>query len=117
MVTRTSFCKSCYQKGRPTHDDVYLLYGGTKQGYRVETNEQTRGKRGFTPHLFEKIEKVKAGMVVVKKRCAMHGCGVIVQSVEGGGHTYYLVRDTIINMKLKDWLGLTKFTDSGYEIY
>ena len=118
MVTRTSFCKSCFQKGRPTHDDVYLLYCGTKQGYRVDTNRQVRGKRGYVPTLFSKVGKVKNGIVTVKKRCGMNGCGVDIYPEEDGGYTFYTLHESIIHMKLKDYNALvTKCSDLGYDIY
>ena len=57
IVSRSAFCTSCYTGGHPAKDDIYVLFGTQTQSFELYTCDHNSPelKKGFTPHLFEKL--------------------------------------------------------------
>ena len=113
-LTRCGFCEACYKAHRPTLKDPFAVIGNTGT-YHIYLAENANNV-GITPHFYRLI-KVIGENVVVESLCAMHGCGIHVDTTRPQWIFYFNKEKwqrSIIT--LEQWNSLVKFRDSGYQI-
>lgn len=117
-VSRTAHCEDCAAKGRPKHNDLFVVHGGSHQEMYIDRCDGgVSGKLyGFTPHLFTVLDRDK-DTVTVQKVCGMNHCGVSIQrSKDGEGFHFSYIRATEVTMTLAEWNALVLYKDQNYHI-
>lgn len=109
-VCRTAYCQDCFKRGDPHNGHLVVLFGFSHQEMHVKMI--TGGIRGFTPHIFEILQR-EGEYFIVRKTCGI--CGYEKNLVKD---TYKLkpVKQSITKIHLKDYNGLLKFTDPQYRV-
>jgi hypothetical protein len=78
IITRTWFCKKCFDAGRPHSMHPYLVYGSSHNDYLVKIARGS-GTPGYTPHIL-RIHKSTPSHIVFDYFCGV--CGVTLYEVE-----------------------------------
>lgn len=138
-VTRSGFCKSCFQATRPLENDLYILFGTQHQEFSIHLCDHNApfAKRGFVPFLFEKIgtQSLASGMFVHYTRtCGINNCGIFLQETKVNGmeiiakgsvkdeggvkRPFYIHRIAWKKgmMPESQWNALVNFKDTGFEL-
>jgi len=113
-LCRPAYCQDCFKRGDPHHGHLVTLFGFSRQQLHVKT--VTGGIRGFTPHIFELLQK-EGDYFIVRKTCGI--CGYEKELTKKDGEPFYKlkpIKQSIVKIHLKDYNGLLKFTDPDYRV-
>lgn len=116
MMTRVSFCPRCQKDCRPKTGQLFVAFGGHRDGY-VVYEALHNGRKGFVPHTFE-FKRLIGDTVHFNYACSMVGCGSVATPQKKDPKMYevgfYWKQGT---MPLKDWNALVKYKrDEDFEI-
>lgn len=109
-LCRASYCNDCFKRGDPHKGNLVALFGSSHQSMHVK--KVTGGIRGFTPHIFELLQK-QGDYFIVRKTCGI--CGY-EKRLEKDIYKLTPIKQSIVKIHLKDYNGLLKFTDPQYRV-
>lgn len=98
-MTRVWFCPTCFSRRLPKTHHKFLVFGAT-HGFKFK-KAKGNGTPGYTPHILEFVS-LQGENVVFDYYCALHGCGVHLEYVEGFQHHTVINRQRSM-IPLKEW--------------
>lgn len=119
-ICRSSFCRTCWQQGRPKKGDMFVVFGTDHQEFKVKKSH-VHGIAGFTPHLYTfkyPYERTEDGRVIVVKTCLMDTCGVLLGNLRQDGMRdieFLYAQETALTEKSVEAL-ISLWKGSGYEL-
>ncbi len=120
LVTRSGFCKKCWQRGAPRKHDTFIVFGGSAQQFKIKT-AHVHGISGFTPHLYTiqfPYLKTKDHLILATKTCLMDGCGILIGKLRDDGKfglEFKEAEEITISPLAADAL-ITLWRNTGYEL-
>jgi len=112
MLTRTSFCKKCYENKQPQHDTLFCIWGTNSNHFIIDYARVGERHIGFTPHNFEFL-KYENGTVKFQKFCGICDVDIARKKMKW---TFAITKLTVGTMPIKDWNAMQKTPDLGYHI-
>lgn len=113
IITRTSWCKKCYDAQRPRTGNFFVVKG--KNWHILKASHI--GNTGFVPTLY-KLVKVVGDNIQYEKMCGMSGCNLSVFHIPTtDSYGFELGKWERGTMTIESWNSLCKFKkDSDYHI-
>jgi len=87
LVCRSAFCITCYNAGRPSKGNRFIVYGTDNQKFKQKT-AHIGGIKGFTPHLFSipfPYKENEDGTILAVKNCLINDCGIEMGKTQENG--------------------------------
>lgn len=119
-MSRTMFCQRCFDEQRPHDELLFAVLGSTNNKvwvhyYEAPTNRHLAKPYGYTPH-FVVVDRVLDGVVYLLVSCGCNGCDTEILYSQETGWKVNINDAHEIEMPIKEYLALEKFTNNGYEL-
>ncbi|MDC1191161.1 hypothetical protein N8148_03065 [Gammaproteobacteria bacterium] len=121
IISRSAFCQKCADAKRPTHEDIVLLYGRSRQKFffKYVTGKHTKKEQGIVPHIYMNKGFIKdTAIMEVHRFCGVVGCAVEMDEYPEGadeGTVGWSTNELYkTEMTYEEWQHLVAATDLGY---
>lgn len=119
-MSRVMFCERCFAEGRPHDELLFAVLGGTSGKVWVHYYEAPYRRELIRPYgyipTFIVVDKVIDGIVHLLVSCSANGCDCDITYTQENGWKVDIIKTHEIQMPLKEYLALEKFTNTGYEL-
>lgn len=123
QITRTAFCKRCFDEERPKTGNFYLVKGSSGlHVYIIDYAHPHENPRGFVPTIFT-LDSSSDGLVHTTQMCGMHTCGVEIRNnpdyetnTKAVPYLIYKQEQKKITMTVANWNALVLAKDFGYKL-
>ncbi len=119
-ISRTWFCQTCFDNGRPHDEMLFAVLGSTNQKVWVHYYEAPYKRElikpyGFVP-AFIVLDKVIDGVAHLLVTCACNECDVDITYTQENGWKVDIIKTHEVQIPLKEYLTLESVSDFGYKL-